>query len=574
MRIRTKLGFGIGFMFLLVAIMSVISIYYINRLSNDTKNILADNYKSIEYARNMLSSIENNIQSTSSDAVFEENFKKQKNNVTEIGEQQLTNKLSSDYTLMKRNGYREEDISTLRNDLIKIMEVNMDAIHNKSNIANNTAKHAIPWTMIGGTLCFVLAFTLLINLPDTIAGPIKRLTESMQSVAAKNYSQRVYFDQSDEFNDMANAFNSMAEKLQEYNNSNLANLMTEKKRIETLINNIHEPVIGLDENEKILFINEEALKITNGKLEDFSGKPIQEIAEKNDLILLLLEDLYNTNNESILTPLKIFVDNKESYFQKEIIPIRITPTGETEEKHLGNVIFLKNITSFKELDYAKTNFIATISHELKTPISSIKMGLQLLENKQVGTLNSEQIQLAQGIKDDANRLLSIVGELLNMTQVESGNIQLSMLASDPKEILQYAVNATKVQAEQKLVHFEIIYPENTPKVIADNEKTAWVLTNLISNALRYSHEKSTIYLKIERVNNKINFIVRDTGQGIPPQYQDKIFERYFKVPGTQKEGTGLGLSISKEFIEAQNGTLTFQSELGVGSTFTVSLNAV
>jgi signal transduction histidine kinase len=145
---------------------------------------------------------------------------------------------------------------------------------------------------------------------------------------------------------------------------------------------------------------------------------------------------------------------------------------------------------------------------------------------------------------------------------------------DPKEILLYAINATQTQATQKQINFNLDCPINIPKVQADNEKTAWVLTNLISNAIRYSHELATIFLTVKAMENNVLISVTDTGQGIAPQYQDKIFERYFRVPGSKKDGTGLGLSISKEFIEAQNGQIKLESELGKGSTFTVILNAV
>jgi signal transduction histidine kinase len=200
---------------------------------------------------------------------------------------------------------------------------------------------------------------------------------------------------------------------------------------------------------------------------------------------------------------------------------------------------LRNVTTYKELDFAKTNFIATVSHDFKTPISSIKKSLQLLENEQIGKLNDEQKNLIDSIKDDANRLLKITGELLNMTQVESGNIQLSILPSDPKEILLYAINATKTQADQKQINFEINCPDNISKIQADNEKTAWVLTNLISNAIRYSYDNATIYLAIQQTSNQVQISVRDTGQGIAPQYKDKIFDRYFRVPGTKKEAQDL-----------------------------------
>jgi two-component system, NtrC family, sensor histidine kinase KinB len=333
----------------------------------------------------------------------------------------------------------------------------------------------------------------------------------------------------------------------------------------------------LDAQKHILFMNGVALKITGLKAEDTIGKQIQDVAVNNDLIRLLIQDLFAATNEAVNTkhePIKIYADNKESYFEKQVIPINITPTGEKEEKFIGNVILLQNITPFKELDFAKTNFIATVSHELKTPISSIKMSLQLLENEQIGEVNEEQKNLLSSIKDDANRLLKITGELLNMTQVESGHIQMAVTATDVKEILNYAVNANKAAAEQKNIKLEVALPGELPEVLADEEKTAWVLTNLISNAIRYSYDDAAVYITVKSNAGKIEFTVTDTGQGIPPQYKEKIFDRYFRVPGTKKEGTGLGLSISKEFIEAQGGTIQVESDFGAGSSFTIILNAV
>ncbi len=189
------------------------------------------------------------------------------------------------------------------------------------------------------------------------------------------------------------------------------------------------------------------------------------------------------------------------------------PNGPQDKKLISHVILLRNVTSYKELDFAKTNFIATVSHEFKTPISSIKMSLQLLENEQIGLLNDEQENLVSSIKDDADRLLGITAELLNMTQVESGNIQLNIMPANPKDILSYAVKANKVQAEQKKVSFEIESPKELPKVLADREKTAWVLTNLISNAIRYSYDNSKIFLSIESIGQVIKISVKDTCRG-------------------------------------------------------------
>jgi NtrC-family two-component system sensor histidine kinase KinB len=417
----------------------------------------------------------------------------------------------------------------------------------------------------------------LINLPSNIANPIKELTESIKQIAAKNYSQRVHFESNNEFGELATSFNTMAEKLEEYNDSNLATLMIEKKRIEALISNMHDPVIGLDENMKILFVNEEASKTVGLPATEMVGEFAQNLAIRNDLLRSLMQDIQVTQSISEkerTQTVKIFADGKESYFEKETHIISITPTGEQVKKTIGFVVILRNITEYKELDFAKTNFIATVSHEFKTPIASIKMSLQLLENERVGILNKEQRNLIESIKDDANRLLNTTSELLNITQVETGNIQLAIFSTDPKTILTYAVNANKTQAEQKQIQLKIDYPEELPQVLADSEKTAWVLINLISNAIRYSHENSIINISIVSDNQHVKFIVKDTGQGIAPQYKDKVFDRYFRVPGTKKEGTGLGLAISKEFIEAQGGQISVESDFGAGSAFTVSLSQV
>jgi PAS domain S-box-containing protein len=572
MKIKTKLTLGVGLLFLLIILLSIVGAKYINELKADSENILVANYNSLEYSRNMLVALDEGSEKALQK--FNINLQNQEKNITEIGEQETTSEIRNNFELYKSNKFDRSFQDSIRKYIFRLMDMNMQAIQRKSEVAKATADKAVFWIALTGTLCFLIAFVLLVNLPSNISKPIKELTESIRQIAAKNYSERVHFESHSEFGQLAKSFNTMAEKLEEYNNSNLAKLMMEKQRIETLINNMHDPVIGLDENLKVIFANEEAIKISGLTNAELIGKLAQELAIKNDLIRSLIQDLMigETENGQKQQPIKIFSENKESYFEKETLHISITPTGEANSRLVGHVIFLRNVTTYKELDFAKTNFIATVSHEFKTPISSIKMSLQLLENEQIGKLNDEQKNLIDSIKDDANRLLKITGELLNMTQVESGNIQLSILPSDPKEILLYAINATKTQAEQKQIRFEISCPDSISKIQADSEKTAWVLTNLISNAIRYSYDNSTIYLTIQQTSNQVQISVKDTGQGIAPQYKDKVFDRYFRVPGTKKEGTGLGLAISKEFIEAQGGHITVDSEFGAGSTFTLTLN--
>ncbi len=560
MKIKTKIRFGLLFLLVIIMTLAFTGSYYINKLADISSSAVKNNYETLQYTKNMIQAMDegNNEEAHKK---FEENLLRQEHNITEVGEKEATQDIRNIFELYKSDKRDSATESSLIRNILRVQTLNMDAIKNKSIAATETTRQVFAYITILGTICFLLSFTFVVNFPGMIANPITTLTDSIRQIANKNYKERLNFFSQDEFGDVATAFNSMAAKLEEFQNSSLSKLMFEKSRIEAIINNMQDAIIGLDEKRNILFINEVAENLLMLKKKEVLGKYAPDIALRNDLLRNLL-------NKEVSNDLKIFANNQESFFTKNY---RIVTS---DDKIIGEVIAMHNVTPFKELDSAKTNFIATVSHEFKTPISSIKMSVQLLENEQIGTLNEEQKNLLDSIKDDAGRLLKITAELLNMTQAESGNIQLSILPSDPREILSYAINATKNQADQKHIKFEINYSENLNKVQADTEKTAWVLTNLISNAIRYSNENSIILLSISQIGDKVVIAVKDTGQGIAEQYKSKIFERYFRVPGTNKEGTGLGLAISKEFIEAQGGSIAVESEEGIGSTFTVTLNCM
>ena len=566
MRTKEKLTFGVGVLFLLIVLLAGVSTYYVNSLKKDTKNILLANYNTLEYGRNMLLALDKLDSDPQALTDFEKNLRLQRANETEKGEKEATEQIVVHLDELKKNPQTANLKALIREDIAEVMRLNMEAIGRKSDIANETAASAIIWISVTGALCFLIAFVLFVNLPGNIADPIRELTGSIRQIAAQNYSERVHFEGHSEFGELARSFNTMAQKLEEYSNSKLATILKEKTRIETLINNMHDPVIGIDEQKKILFANHEALKVTGLDLTTIQGRQIQDIAVSNDLVRLLIRDMMNPGQGSA-EPVKIAADGKQQYFEKEIIDINVVPTGEQNSELIGYVIMLKNITPFKELDFAKTNFIATVSHELKTPISSIKMSLNILAHERTGTLTNEQQQLLESIGDDSERLLKITSELLNMSQVETGNIQLNMQANDPLEILKYAVDTTRIPAEQKgLSIIQQVQPD-LPFIQADAEKTAWVLTNFITNAIRYSSDHNEIIVSLYREQDRLVFAVQDFGRGIDSRYQERIFERYFQIPGSAKSGTGLGLAISKDFIENQAGKIGVKSKPGLGSTF-------
>ena len=459
--------------------------------------------------------------------------------------------------------------------LVTLSVVNLQlltATEPDSPAAMPALERALLWISVTGGICVLTGLVLLFWLPRSISKPILELKQGILEIANHNYEKRLDMKNSEEFREVADSFNRMAERLTEYRASTLADILSAKKFLEAIVNSINEPIIGLNTEREILFINNEALNVLNLKRENVIRRSAEELSLKNDLLRRLIRELVSPGDKK--EPLKIYADNKESYFKAAYIPINNTNADKDEPHKLGDVILLKNITEFKELDSAKTTFISTISHELKTPISAIMMSLQLLEDKRVGMLNEEQEQLSKSIKDSSQRLLEITGELLNMTQVEAGKLQMMPKITKPIELIEYAIKANQVQADKFNIQIEVEYPEEKiGKLFVDSEKIAWVLTNLLSNAIRYSRENGRVVIGAQQEGDQIELYVQDFGKGIDPRYHQSIFDRYFRVPGTKVQGSGLGLSISKDFVEAHGGTLTVESELGKGSRFVIRLRA-
>ena len=559
-KLKTKLSLGMSFLFIVILVFGIFGIFYITKLKDDATKIIQNNHESLVYANHMLQAL--NQISTDSIALstFEKNLKLQESNITEPGEREATESLRNYYEQFKKSRYNTEIRSRLSNSILLVSEINQHAILRKNEIAQNTAENAIVVLTILFTLLTLVTFTFVINFPDVISKPIRALSEGISAIADKQYDKRIHLEQKDEFGDLANAFNTMAEKLDAYEHSNIAKITFEKSRIETIINQMKDGIIGLDEKRNILFFNIVAENLLGLNEKEIIGNYAPDIALKNDLMRILLV----TDNEQ--KELKIYADNKESYFNKDVFSVT------NGEKMIGQVIVLRNITPFHELNEAKTNFIATVSHELKTPLASIKMSASLLTNEKVGQFNEDQKELIHSIVDDADRLLKITGELLNMSQVETGNIQLKLQPVIPQQFIDNALSTIQFQAQQKRIKLQIDEYQKLPKVMADQEKTSWVLINLLTNAIKYSAENGQIHLGYSINDTSLEIFVQDYGRGIEEKYLPKIFDRYFKVPGThERTGTGLGLAISKEFIEAQKGLLKVTSSIGEGSYFSFSL---
>lgn len=570
MTTRIKLTIGIGVLFMAILLLCSVSLVTVFQLKKDTNNILKANYNSLNYCKNILKILD--TPSVNNRKLFEKNLLLQEANITEHGEAELTQFVRSQYELWSTGEGTAQQKQQMKAAILEIMSLNMAAIHHKSMQANITAENSVWLIGTGVVISTVTALLLLIGLPKNTSKPIQQLSQSLRQIAKNNYAERLPVQGTKEFQVLAQSFNEMAEKLHQYNESVLADVLVQKRRLETLINSMESPVIGLNHNLEITFVNDAAAQFIKADSAELIGYPITKVAINNSIVQDWLHDVLIPNAVlNVTMPWQYQQGATTLYFEKKLVPIYLPGTSKVPQQLTGYLLLLNNVTLYRALDTEKTLFIATVSHELKTPISSIQLALQLLQNEQIGSLNAEQQNLLDSIQDDAVRLLQTTSNLLTITQLESGNYVVNIGAVTIQYLLERAISSLQTQADYK--HISILRPTVWPtlEVMADTEKTIWVFTNILSNAIKYSNAYTTITISIQEQQNIMSIRFTDQGWGIPEEYLQSIFKKYFRMPNLQAEGTGLGLAICQTIMRQQKGDITVASTVGQGSTFTVHL---
>lgn len=577
MKIKTKLYLGFGFLSFLIVILAFFATSKLLSLSQASDNILKDNKESIVYIKDMLNYLSKFETDSSSISNFEISLDKQLRNLTEPGENKLTEKVATIFRKMDKHHPKPYELAEIQTYLHGIWDLNLKALEKKSEISNATARESIFIIGILGILCLLSASLISLIIPKNISGPITLLINSLREVEKKNYNLRIQPIKGSEYNELAMAYNSMASKLQEYHSLNLTKLLAEKKITELLIDKVQYPIIIIDKNYKISLVNKEFLLISTIQEEKLIGKDLFEAANENDLLSQLIITNSSHNSQSFIKSEveQIFLkrNNKIIYFEKEVHFLTYLDNESGGNHPVGYVFILRDITKYLEKDLAKTNFLATVSHELKTPISALRFSLQLLQDARIGQLSTDQKELIKSCEDDTVRLLKIVSELINFSQHETGIIQLNPFEFDIIQLIKTVINNIKPLSEEKFQQIHFHHPKETLPAILDQEKTSWVLSNILNNAIRYSSPHSDIYVYADSIDSVIKISIEDFGIGISEDEIPKIFSRYYRVKGNAESGFGLGLSICKELVEAQGGKIQCTSTPGKGSIFSLFLNS-
>ncbi len=545
--IRNRLTLGTLFLFALLLLSSGLGIYQLSRLKEDAKAILADNYESVRYVEAMQEALYHKDQKA-----FGEHLLPQEGNATEVGEAELNAKLRKDLDQWNANGVPPASLHT---DLTGVLRVNLDAIDRKNEAAMTTAQAAQfrLWGIASLTLVIGLVFS--IAFPRLITEPIERLRIAVEEVAKGNYRHRIPMFRGDELGALSTSFNNMSEELESWENSNLSLVMTEKSRVEAILNSMVNAAFGVDHEGRVIFANLKAAELLGLGEAELVGRSIDELVARNDLLRYVLA-------EGDSRPFKAVLGGKEQFFTSSNSPIR------SAKGDLGTVHLLHNITPFQERDEARTHFLATISHELKTPLASTDLGLGLLENSPV--LDDEQRAILEDLRKDHQRLVKIVSELLDLTQIETGRIRVELGDHPLGGIVHKAVGAIHMAADAKQLRIDVRIEPNTLAVNTDAEKSSWALINLLSNAVRHSPEQGIITLSTKQEGNTVLLSVSDEGPGLSEDQQAHLFERFNPYASS---GSGLGLSIARDFMRAMNGDIYLAASSEKGTSFTISFAA-
>jgi NtrC-family two-component system sensor histidine kinase KinB len=584
MNLKTKITLGFLAMLLLLLSIGGYAYYSLRQLDRASRGVLKANLYSVDLGQRMLRGLDQLGQRSPADttgtAQFAAGLQEEAHNVTEPGEQKLVDELQRQFQVLVQQQARAGtplagSVATLRGLTYQMITLNNEALTRKIEQANQRADDANNNLIVFVTLAVLLALALVGSVPEAAVQPLQKLTAALNHATERNFSASIPQESHDEFGQVALAFNRMLGQLREYRTSTTAELITARNRASSIVNTLDEGLLLLDESRHILLANPVMCELLGLPPDKLVGRPAAIVRLENDLFQTMLKPLDAPNREAAVAeaPLLHIAQRGEEAFYRLAVQDLVSFNEATEKtEFVGQILTLRNVSDFKKLDQVKSNFLATVSHELKTPLSSINLNTKLLQDERLPA--EERLLITSNIRQETQRLQRMVSELLDVSRLDLGTgIQLDVRPTDLADVLGYATATVQAQIADKHLVLDLQLAPGLPAVRADVEKATWVLINLMANGIRYSPIGEILTVRAAAAGKFVQVSVQDRGPGIAAENHEKIFQRFAQIPDKTgyRGGSGLGLSIAREFITTQGGRLWVESELGSGSTFTFTL---
>jgi NtrC-family two-component system sensor histidine kinase KinB len=601
--LRYRILAGYALILLLLLALMLLSLFSLQRLGRATASILRENYRSIIAAEHMIGAIERQdsalllilasypeegrTQFTRNLPIFMQWLGREKDNITIEGEAALaqaieigylgyveaSQPLLSDAQVQRGQAgrYYHESVLPLflrvRQACEDLRELNQTTMYDSSERARQVAGRATASLLATGTAVILLGLFFSFFLSNLIVRPLARVIEGIRAIGKGEFEVEIASSSEDELGRLANAFNSMARQLRRFHELNIDEIMTEKRKSETIIRTIDDGIVVVDPEARVTDLNPKAAEILGAA--DFQGAHFLELLSNEEVFLQIKKVLAEGKptaaggEENTLTIQK---GENRRHYQFLISPIQLNP-GRIQ----GAVLLLRDVTRLKELDQLKSEFIMKASHELKNPLTGLTMNIALLRESALARLKDKEQQLLGNAEEDLRRLRVLVNDLLDLSRMEAGKLTMEIGTASLAPIVEKTLESMRAQAEELAIDVSADLPESLPPVLVDANKILWVLTNLVANALRYTPRGGFVRISAEQEEASVRVEVRDNGQGIPYEDQARLFEKFFQARGGASGSLGIGLAICKEIIRAHRGAIWVDSTPGQGSLFSFTL---
>jgi signal transduction histidine kinase/HAMP domain-containing protein len=608
MTFRRRIMLAMLPLFALLVALGGTGITLIYRLGSRIDQILRENYDSVIYMRDLNEALEridssfqfalagrekeSHQQYLDNWKLYDDSLSKEQHNITLPGEGELVDRLTKQSERYRRLGddffkhpgpasknlyFGQHDgpglygaFREIKAVSREILQINQENMEDANREARRTAHSSLIWYSGGLTIGIALAAFLIASTIRTVLYPIRAVTESAAAIGAGDLDQLVPIASDDELGQLASAFNAMTRQLRDYRQSHQAQLLRAQQTSQATINSFPDPVLVVDRRQRVELVNPVARRLF-GVLPREAGGEAAVRWQPPPALQQPLADVLETQREYLPEgfdkAVTLPVGEKMHSFLPRILPIR-DAQGET----VGAAILLEDVTRFRLLDEVKNNLVATVSHELKNPLTSIRLALHLLLEETLGPLSPKQLELLVDARDNAERLLVMINNLLDLARLEQGRSQLCLRPQRPAALLRAAAEAVEGRIADQRIELRVDAAADLPPVAADAEQLQHALQNLLDNALLHTPPGGSITLSARQQDDRIVLAVADTGSGIPGQWLPFIFERYFRVPGEpSRGGSGLGLAIVREIVAAHGGEVACESRPGQATVFRMTL---
>jgi NtrC-family two-component system sensor histidine kinase KinB len=605
MALKQKILIGYGVVFVLMGLVVAWAVTNLVSLGRASEAILSENYRSILDAENMVDAMERQDSgillmimgdSEKGSAQFRENeadflqwLSRAKDNITITGEVQLVQSIETDYRNYRRKfssltnlhvttpplglpGYYKTVFplfSKVRKACIRLRYLNEKTMYSASVRAGTVARRAIWSTALVAASALIVALVFSLLLAERIVRPVRRFMEASRKISSGDYAVQVPVETGDELGRLATEFNQMATRLSRYHEMNIEQIISEKNKGEAILASIEDGLVVFNTRLKVTGINPAArrlLGLVGIKTDELHCTDIFRDPKVCDLIQKAIESGAKPGLPDEQRIITLTEGDRLRHYLFSVTTIR-----GMDRNLSGIVLLLRDVTRLKEVERLKSEFVMAASHELRTPLTSLGMSVDLLLEHAAHMLAEKDRDLLKAAHEEVHRMKALVNDLLDLSKIEAGRINLEFENVPVKTLFDHAKEIFKSQTEMKHVALTMAPAEDLPLVRADANKITWILSNLISNALRYVGKGGHIALMAHRIGPYMHLSVQDDGPGIPAEYQSRIFQKFVQVKEQEAGGTGLGLAICKEIVRAHGGTIWVESSAGHGSTFTFTL---